>query len=122
MAVARPATAQQLDSELRAALAGNDAAVVEDRIEQMRALRGAEDPYLLQIEATWRMRTGDNDQAERLLNTVLQRDPLDLSANLNLAVLEAGSGRLPDARDRIVRLQLHHPNDPRVRELSRKLW
>jgi len=79
-------------------------------------MAGADSAIVLKTRA-YRHLVEDDGQdrvAMQLLDEVLIRDPSDLDASLNLALLEIRSGLAGDARRRLDELARAHPDDPRV--------
>ncbi|MBW2008829.1 MAG: tetratricopeptide repeat protein [Deltaproteobacteria bacterium] len=99
---------------------GNEG-LVEDRLRELVSLKGRDDPYVLQITAYWRMKLGDLERASSLLGRLLQRDPENLVAGLNMAVLEFRSGRRSNALRRLKKIRNLYPEDERVAELLARM-
>ena len=90
-------------------------------MQALEAKAGANSSYVLNMRAYVELVRGEYAAVETLLGVVLARDEADVHAGLNMAVAESRTGRLQQARERLARLALEHPDDDRVGALLQSL-
>lgn len=115
--VERPATVIRLVSRIERALALEDMAGAGALIDELAALKGTQDSYVLKLRAFWHMRQGDFDKASPLLLQVLERRPNDLEAGINMAIADINRGRFTSAKERLVELRERYPAHETVSKL-----
>ncbi|MBF0143975.1 MAG: tetratricopeptide repeat protein [Magnetococcales bacterium] len=96
---------------------GGTAASAEDPLDTSLPSAVAEEEeslYGLNLRGYWSLNSGHLEEAEALFNQVLVRQPTDLPANLNLALVEMRTNRLSQARARLARMRQLYPGDPRI--------
>lgn len=90
-------------------------------IDQLAALKGEQNRYVLKLKAFWNMRQGDIEACASVLNAVLDEDPDDLEAGVNMAIIEIKTRRLDEARKRLGRLRDIYPGSTVLEELIEKI-
>lgn len=98
------AVARHVDA-LGAAIDAGDFDKAQSHLQQLQHLLPPRSLTLLRMQAWLAQRRGDNEQALPLYREIVARMPGDRGAAINLALLEAGSGQLDEARQRLRQLQ-----------------
>ncbi|MBF0284125.1 MAG: tetratricopeptide repeat protein [Magnetococcales bacterium] len=111
----------RIQEELRRAMGAKDERTVNKLFTELEKSKGAETPYLLKMRSYWLISQGNPQAAEELLQRVLMRDPDDVEAQTNMALVEMHTGRREAARQRVFSQLTRHPNHPQLRELSNQL-
>jgi len=86
-------------------------------IDELEALKGSENAYVLKLKAYWHLRHDDFEAAALLLNKVLQNDAEDLEAGINMAVTEMKTNQLQAAQQRLAKLREVYPDNTLIPEL-----
>ena len=111
----------RLIAEIQQSMQSSDSRRTEQLLRQLAALKGRNDPYVMKLRSYWYTQQGELDRAAAVLKEVLQRNPNDLEAGLNMAIIDIKSGRYRQANDRLARLREIYPEDTRIPELMEKL-
>jgi hypothetical protein len=111
----------RLVRRLQTAVVNGDEQAADRLAEEFATAKGKGHPYLAKIKAYRRIQAGDYGMAETLLKRVLALDETDRDAQMNLAVVEANTGRVDAARRRVARLAARFPEDETVAALGRRL-
>jgi len=98
------AVARHVDA-LAAAIEASDFNKAEHELQQLQHVLPPRSLTLLRMQAWLAQRRGDSEQALPLYREIVARMPGDRGAAINLALLEAGSGQLDEARQRLRQLQ-----------------
>jgi len=93
----------------------------EDLLEQLAALKGSDNGYVLKLKAYWLMQQDNYQPAMTLLKKVLKRNENDLEAGINMAILEIKTNRIQQANKRLAGLQETYPEDVRIAEILNQL-
>jgi hypothetical protein len=112
---------ERLASDLTRAAHAGDESESERLLRAMEGIAGGNSSYVLNMRAYVELLRGEYTAVETLLAVVLARDETDVDAGLNMAIAESRTGRLSQARERLARLVLEHPEDDRVDTLLRSL-
>jgi len=99
---------------------GNDVKVLK-LLPELETIKGADDPFVLKLKAFWRMKQGKYDRAADLLGRVLEENPYDLTAGLDMAIVEIKTDRLAKARNRLKVLRSRYPDNEQIPDLLRKI-
>ena len=111
----------QLVRQIDGAIAAGNERRTEALVRELVTLKGAENPYVLKLRAYWHVHKQEYSSASILLKKVLAADPSDLEANINLAVVEINTDRLPQAEQRLLTLKEQFPENAQVSELLQQL-
>jgi hypothetical protein len=111
----------RLVQRLQTAIVSGDGQAADRLVDEFAAAKGKGHPYLTKIQAYRRIQAGDYERAETLLKRVLALDETDRDAQMNLAVVEANTGRVDAARRRVTRLAVRFPEDETVAAMGRQL-
>ncbi|RLB12313.1 MAG: hypothetical protein DRG63_11845, partial [Deltaproteobacteria bacterium] len=117
----RTARISWLVSRIQGAMTQNDKAKVDELLPKLIHIKGKDDPFVLKLQAFWHIKQGRYDSAKKLLIKVLGRDPKDLEAGLNMAIIEIKTGKLDKARKRLKVLRDLYEDSNEVPELLRKI-
>ena len=93
----------------------------ESFLERLVALKGADDPYVLKLQAYWRLRQRDYEAAALLLGKVLDKDAEDIEAGINMAIVDINCQRIEKARVRLQNLEKRYPDNLIIADLIQKL-
>lgn len=105
----------RLTADLTRAARARNQPETERLLNQIESKTGVRSNYSLNMRAYVALVNGQYAEAETLLGVVLVRNQTDADAGLNMAVAESQTGRLEQARRRLERLALVHPDDDRIR-------
>ncbi len=111
----------RLVNRLQIALTDGDARTTERLLGDFADAKGQRHPYLLKLKAYRRLQAKDFAAAEALLSEVLALDASDRDAQTNMVVVEANTGRLEAARQRMARLAERFPEDEALAAMRRRL-
>jgi len=76
---------------------------------------------VLKLRAFWEIKEGNLERAATLLRRVLARNPRDLEAGLNMAIIEIKRGKLKQARKRLMLLHNIYEDNSQISELLIKI-
>ncbi len=107
-------------TRLQASLMGGSPGEVEDLLARLEDLKGSDDPFVLKIKAYWFTRQGKFSRARKYLKTVLQQDPFDVEAGINMAILEIKTGKRKEGVKRLKKLQEIYPENDVINDLLAK--
>ena len=110
-----------LVNRLQTAIVTGDQAGADRLLGDFTAIKGNNHPYVIKLKAFRHLQAGDYVAAETLLGQVLALDKGDRDAQMNLAVVEANTGRLEAARRRLARLAERFPDDETLAAMGRQL-
>lgn len=99
---------------------GNDVKVLK-LLPELETIKGTDDPFVLKLKAFWRMKQGKYERAADLLGRVLEENPYDLTAGLDMAIVEIKTDRLGKARNRLKVLRSRYPDNEQIPDLLRKI-
>ena len=111
----------RLIAEIQQSMHAADHHRTERLLMQLSRRKGHDDPYVMKLKSYWHTQQGDLNRASALLQQVLHRNPNDLEAGINMAILEIKAGRIRAADERLTRLREMYPEDTRIPELMEKL-
>jgi hypothetical protein len=111
----------RLVRRLQTAIVAGDEQAADRLLDEFATAKGQRHPYLTKIQAYRRIQSGDYGAAETLLKQVLTLDETDRDAQMNLAVVEANTGRVQAARRRVARLATRFPEDETIAAMGRQL-
>ncbi len=103
-----------LVADIRRAMDGKDFAKAGLLLDSLAAIKGEGNLIVRQLRAYWMIKTGRLQEAEAQLNHILEVDPDDLEAAINLAVVQIKTGRLRRAKEVLEQLYLRFPEDDRI--------
>lgn len=106
-------------TRLQQAQSRGDVGEIETALDQLGSLLGEDDPHVLKARAYHFLIRGEFSRAEPLLRQVVNRNPNDVEAGLNLAAAEQGVGRMEEARARLEALLNRHPGHPALQPYRR---
>lgn len=106
---------------LNTAVAGDDEAGIDDAVARLQALLPPQSLTLLRARAWVAHGGGDYAGAERLYRAILDRVPDDETAGVNLALLDARSGNVAEARTRLGQLASRNGRSKRVAQALAEL-
>ncbi len=107
--------------KLQGAMAAGNGPQAEALLLRLGRLQGEDNAFVLKMRAYWHLRNQRYELSEALLSEVLERMPGDLDAQLNMAVVEAHTGRREDASARLADLARRFPGEARVDSMARLL-
>jgi len=117
VSVQRSLTISRLVGDLQTAIATGNSKRTDELFEQLVALKGNQNSYVLKLKAYWHMQQREYQTAMMLLKNVLDRHPDDLEAGINMAILEIKTDRLSAADERLAKLREIYPDDTRIPEI-----
>ena len=110
-----------LTADLTRAAQARDQPETERLLSDMESKAGVGSNYSLNMRGYVALVNGQYAEAEELLRLVLARDRTDADAAINMAVVESKTGRIKQARRRLERLALAHPDDDRIGVILKSL-
>lgn len=99
--------------QVRRALAGQEPDKAESHLRKVEADHRFH-PEVLMLRAMVARRQGEQQQAIRALEVLLDQEPADASATNDLALLYRQQGRIEDAAALLEKALEAHPEDPRL--------
>ena len=114
VSVQRSLTISRLVGDLQTAIAMGNSKRTDELFEQLVALKGNQNSYVLKLKAYWHMQQREYQTAMMLLKNVLDRHPDDLEAGINMAILEIKTDRLSAADELLAKLREIYPDDTRI--------
>lgn len=111
----------RLVNRLQTAIVTGDKTAADELLGDFAAIKGKSHPYIIKLKAFRHLQTGDYAAAEVLLGQVLALDKGDRDAQVNMAVVEANTGRADAARRRLARLVERFPDDETLAAMGRQL-
>lgn len=112
--------AQQV-AAISAAIHAGTLAQAQLQLDQLATKLPARSLTLLRLQAWYAHASGDTAQAAALYREVLARLPDDLTASINLAILEAGNGQAESARRRLRQLRAQESDSRTVEHAIRQV-
>ncbi len=100
-----------LVTQLQTAIQNKDAGRSDALLTQLAALRGAQDPFTLKMQAYWCLQKEDYNGARGFLLPVLAANADDLEAGLNMAVVEIRTHQTRQAHARLLKLRDLYPEN-----------
>jgi len=111
----------RLVAEITDAIRQNNKEQTDKLLDQLSALKGVENRYVLNLRAYWFLLQKDYQAAAYALNKVLEENKDDLEAGVNMAIVEIGTNRFQAARKRLLKLRSLYPENTRIAELIQKI-
>lgn len=111
----------RLVERLQRAIVSEDQRDADRLLGEFTGIKGDTHPYIIKLKAFRLLQAQDYAAAEVLLGQVLVLDKGDRDAQMNMAVVEANTGRLDAARRRLVRLADRFPDDEAISVMRRQL-
>ncbi len=119
--VEKSSRAIALVSKIERSMIQADDKKTADLFDELAALKGEENSYVLKLNAYWYLRKNEYESAAMILKRVLDRDQKDLEAGINMAIIEIKRGQLQAARNRLARLREFYPENTQISEILLKL-
>ncbi len=110
-----------LSSSLEEAVRQNDSDRIAQLLEKLSDAADKQSAYYLKLLAYQAMTKQNYSQARTLLNTVIENDPADLEAGLNMAIIEIKESDVARAEKRLLQLKSLYPSHPLVEQLLNQL-
>ncbi len=104
-------TIQNLNRELRQSIERHDFAMGTEILEKLETLLGTDSNYILKLKAYFYLQNNKIDQAQKLLNRVLENNETDLEAGLNMIVVLVQQGELKKAQRQVSYLLNYYPGN-----------
>ncbi len=117
----KPTKVMHLVSKIEKAIASKEMSQARVFIDELAALKGEHDVYVLKLMAFWYMDQGDFNKAFNPLAEVLDKHPDDLEAGINMAIVEIGEKQFGKAKERLVGLRDLYPASAMVGRLLQKI-
>jgi Flp pilus assembly protein TadD len=102
-------------------MAASDCRQIDNLFDQLQALKGANNPYVMNLKGYWYLQQNQFESAVAVLQKVLADDEDDLEAGVNMAIAEMRLNRWPQARHRLARLREIYPDNARLAEIWEQL-
>jgi hypothetical protein len=110
-----------LASRLEMAVDADDRDRVDQLISKIDASTDKNTAYSMKLKAFHLIKKNKYDQAKVWLNAVLKRNPTDLEAGLNMAVIDIRQNKLADAKKRLLLLQEWYPANTTINGMLDRL-
>jgi predicted Zn-dependent protease len=111
----------EVSQRLQQAIARNDVGAVTAGFDQLHTLTPPDSTFSLKMQAFWSLKQGDNKKSRTLLGEVLKRNPSDVDAGLNMAVMEILANEPDQARRRLEELAVGNPDNPTIHSLLERV-
>jgi predicted Zn-dependent protease len=99
---------------------GNDNRI-EKLFDDLTALKGQNNAYVLKLKAVWYIHKKEFERAEDLLQKVLIKNGNDQEAGINMAIIEIGTQHMEEAYQRLKKLQTIYPENLRIVEIMQNM-
>lgn len=106
-----------LTRQIEISLRQNDLKKADELINSFALTNNSNTGYFLKLKAFMDIKTGRLESASSLLHQVLKRNPDDLEAGINMAVVQVKRDNLALAKKRLLRLKESHPSNSRINAL-----
>ena len=117
----KPTNVMHLVTKTEKAIAAKEMSRAMVFIDELAALKGGHDVYVLKLMAFWYMDQGEFDKAFNPLAEVLNKYPDDLEAGINMAIVEFREKQFGKAKERLIRLRDIYPTSTMVERLLEKI-
>lgn len=117
----RQARITRLVARIYARMDRGDKEEVQKLMDELAALKGPQNGYVLKLRAYWHLNNEEYSSAMSLLEIVLARDGDDLEAGINMAIAEMKTYQYQAARERLMRLRKTYPDNHLIAELMLKM-
>jgi tetratricopeptide (TPR) repeat protein len=111
----------RLVKKIRFCMVTSDCEQIDHLFDQLQALKGAHNPYVLKLKGYWYLQQDQFESAVGLLQKVLVQDENDLEAGVNMAIAEMRLNRWQRAKRRLVRLREVYPDNAKLAEVWKQL-
>ena len=111
----------RLVAEIKKAIRQDNNEQTDKLLDQLSALKGGENGYVLNLRAYRFLLQKNYQAAEYSLNKVLEENKDDLEAGVNMAIVEIGTNRFQAARKRLLKLRSLYPENTRIAELIQRI-
>jgi tetratricopeptide (TPR) repeat protein len=89
--------------------------------DELVALKGQDNSYVLKLKAVWHMHNKEFERAEDLLKIVLSKDEHDQEAGINMAIVEIKTQHIQKAYERLKNLREIYPENMRIAEIIQNM-
>jgi hypothetical protein len=111
----------KLANRISSAIQADDVQQTDTLLAKLEKMKGADNLFVLKLKAYSFIRQNRLEEAHAILSNVLTHNAMDREAGLNMAVIDIKSGRLENARQRLVQLQKLYPADGHIALYLRQL-
>ena len=111
----------RLVSKLKKSMASADRGSTQNLFNKLSEIKGKDSNYVLKLKAFWHIGKKEYAPADMLLKQVLTSNKDDLEAGINMAVVEIKTGRVQQAKDRLVKLRKIYPENTIISDFILKL-
>lgn len=119
--VNRSLETNRLVNKIRSCMATVDCRQIDHLFDQLQALKGTNNPYVLKLKGYWYLQQDQFESAAGLLQKVLVQDENDLEAGVNMAIAEMRLNRWQPAKQRLARLREVYPDNAKLAELWQQI-
>lgn len=117
----RQAAITRLVSKIEKSLGNGSMEQTEALLNELSDAKGDKNGYVLKFKAYLFILKKDYREAEQILDKILKENTNDVNAAMNMAVIEARTGRQASAQERLKKLSQRYPENMAVIELVEKL-
>lgn len=110
-----------LASDLEVAIKTNNINEAEKIIKKLEEQTDKQSGYYIKLKAFKLIQDKNYDQAKIWLNRILEKDPSDLEAGLNMAIIDIRQASFEEARKRLLKLSEIYPSHPGIHQLLDQL-
>lgn len=111
----------KISQRLYRAISMNDEAAVAAGFRELHNFTSPDSTFSLKMQAIWSIKKGDDKQGRLLFNEVLKRNPSDVDAGVNIAVMDIRANDVARARHRLEELAITNPQNRTVLSLLEQL-
>jgi len=111
----------RLIAKIKKSIRHGNAVHTENLLDQLAALKGTDDRYVLKLRAYWSLQNNDYESAASYLTRVLEKNSVDLEAGINMAIIDINRHRPQMARIRLQELEKTYPDNLLIADLMQKL-
>jgi len=104
----------QLTQKIETSLKKGDFQAAEKLLNRLSQYKNSDTDYILKLKAFLAIKAGRLESATQFLDKILEKNPDDLEASMNMAVIEIKKNLFDQAKKRLLRLQEIHPSNRRV--------
>ncbi|MFK5986504.1 MAG: tetratricopeptide repeat protein, partial [Pseudomonadota bacterium] len=112
---------KRLVQQAKYAMHNNNESQVTRVLNKIEILAGKSSMVLLRLKAYWALQQSRNNTAQSFYQNILDQQPEDLEAGLNMALLDVRIGRYKNAITRLKQMKKIYPDSIQVKSFSKNL-
>jgi len=111
----------RLVGDIRCEMAHGNDEQIKKYFDELVALKGQNNNYVLKLKAVWHIHNKAFNRAEDLLKIVLSKNEHDQEAGINMAIIEIKTQQIQKAYERLKNLREIYPENIRIAEIIQNM-